>query len=103
MLVSRSIVSAVAILNLVGLTACTNDEDVYTLYRDGYDYASADQDYTARIHVATFDAVMLSSGESNNSYNLAICSFAQEYFQEKQPWSSDGEDKFWCEKGRYKK
>jgi hypothetical protein len=99
----RPLTLFVLLLLSVGLTACSDEDSTYTLYRDGYDYASADQDYTARIHVATFDAAMLSSGESNNSYNLAICSFAQEYFQEKQPWSSDGEDKFWCEKGRYKK
>ena len=59
----------------------------YTLYRN------SPLESTARIHIATFDA------DESDNYNNENCQQAQSLFQQ-QPGVTN---KFWCEKGRYRR
>nr|WP_294839747.1 hypothetical protein [uncultured Methylotenera sp.] len=73
------------------LSACSlsgaSDERIFTLYRNSV------TNENMRIHVATFDA------SEDEAYNRSNCEQAQLLFQA-QP---EVKNKFWCEKGRFKK
>ncbi len=71
------------------LVACGNTPgEPYTLYRDSPLYG------LPRMHVATFDADF-----TTKTYNMENCQIVQKLFQDKE-WVTD---KYWCEKGIYKK
>ena len=65
----------------------TDDSTVYTLYRN------SPLESTARIHIATFNA------SEADSYNNENCAQAQTLFQQ-QPGVTN---RFWCEKGPYRR
>lgn len=70
------------------LAGCgTSDNISFTLYRNSI------LDENMRIHVASFDAI------DGDRYNKENCDQAQELFQN-QPTVKN---KFWCEKGKFKK
>ena len=71
----------------VAMFGCTNESEVFTLYR------ASPIDRLMRIHVATFDTV------DGPKYNQENCNVAQVLF-EAQPGVTV---KYWCEKGAYKK
>ncbi len=66
----------------------------YTLYRNSV------LDKSARIHIATFDSEDRIINQDNyNSYNKENCQRAAILFQP----SEASEEKYWCEKGKFKK
>ena len=82
----RTILTLCAV-TIIFLTACSPDEQSYTLYRNSV------TDSNLRLHVAAFDAT------ESEEYNRGNCEQAQLLFQS-QPRIKT---RFWCEKGRFKK
>lgn len=83
----RLIRSSSVFLLVVAMIGCTNENEVFTLYR------ASPLDKFMRIHVATFDAV------DGPKYNQENCNAALALF-EAQPGVTV---KYWCEKGAFKK
>jgi len=81
------------ILMLFILTACNNENNIYTLYR------SSPLDANMRIHIATFDSSVKSYGGTQEDYNQNNCDIARDLFQNQPGVLS----RFWCEKGKFKK
>jgi len=76
----------------LALAQVSSEASVATLYRDSTVLQSA------RIHIATFDADLSTSGGSSFEYNWENCKIAAELFQ-----SQDGvKVEYWCEKGFFK-
>lgn len=69
------------------LTGCGHGEYIYTLYRSYFTNPNA------RTHVATFDA------EDGREYNGHNCQSTQYLYQQR----ADGDAKYWCEFGPYRK
>ena len=100
-------VMAALFLGLISSCAIADSAE-YTLYRTGIDIPTQKHEESLRIHIATFDALLLKSIEDNAKYNLANCEFSQELFAANQPHYrgsiySTIKIKYWCEKGRFKK
>jgi hypothetical protein len=79
--------TTIAMATTALLTSCGLAEEPYTLYRNSV------LDQSARIHVASFDAV------ERNPYNMENCFVARDLFAG-QPGVTV---RYWCEKGHYKK
>ena len=88
-----SIVSA-CFLNIAYAENTAKGNRTYTLYRN------APSTEEARIHVATFDSIAYSHGDTlDELMNKRNCERVATMYQEKPMWK---DTKFWCEKGKYR-
>lgn len=77
----------------LALAHINSESSVATLYRDSVAIQNA------RIHIATFDADLSTSGGTTFEYNWENCKIAAELFH-----SQEGvKVKYWCEKGFFRK
>lgn len=98
--ISRLILSFIFVVTLLG---CQDNQNMYTLYRNGLDLKNPDKvDESARFYIATFDE------PKDLKYNQANCTMTAEALNEQQVHYQKSiyskiKINYWCEKGDFKK